>query len=80
MTVIKFDHPISSHLSPRSGAPFTSMVTPRQEVTNVATSVTNGLFENTTRKWPFIVKENYHRIKYIFKSRVALLCCWVSAG
>lgn len=70
MTVIKFDNCITSDLSPRSRATLTSTVTPRQEVTNVATSVTNGLFENTTRKWSFIVKENNHRIKHIFRSGV----------
>lgn len=78
VAVIKLDNTITSDLSPRYRTPLASTVTPRQEVTRVATSVTNGLFENTTRKWPSIVKEK--RIKYIFKSGVASLGCRVSGG
>lgn len=77
MMLIVFDN-LSSHLPPCSL--FTSTVTPRPEVTNIAISVTNGSFENTTRKWTFIPKEIIFSPINLSKSRVCQLDCLVSGG
>lgn len=69
MTLV-FDNPSPVFCIFRSALTF--MVTPRTEVTKIAKSVTNGSFENTTRKWTFIEKENNLHTTNLSEAKIAL--------